>query len=114
MSRSGYSQVSQQDHNLEEVELQSHGADSADASESSGAQSGTREFLTKRAIYSSAAVEQRTPRLPNENDAAYKRRVHMAHLNSILHSIGWVAAAIGIIYYTDMWNVVRYDTRVMQ
>lgn len=71
-----------------------------------------RQPLTKRAIYSSHRVEARTPRLTGETDAAFKRRVTSSHLTAIAHSIGWVLAAIGIGFYTDMWNVIRYDYRV--
>lgn len=68
--------------------------------------------LTKRAIYSSHRIEARTPRGDGEDDAAYKRRIHAKHINAIVHSIGWVLAALAIIYYTDIWNVIRYDARV--
>ena len=73
-----------------------------------------RQPLTKRTIYSSHRVEARTPRLDGETDAAFKRRVTTSHLTAIAHSIGWVLAAIGILYYTDIWNVIRYDYRVNQ
>lgn len=32
----------------------------------------------------------------------------------MLHSLGWVAAAGLILYYTDLLNVIRFDTRVNQ
>lgn len=72
------------------------------------------EAMRRGATYSSRVLERRTPRLPNESDDAYRRRIRAQHISALLHSAGWVAAAIGVIYYTDMWNVVRYDVRVNQ
>jgi hypothetical protein len=106
-AQSSYTPVSMSD----SIELADVTLDSAVASDSRRPHDPP---LTKRAIYSSHRVEARTPRMDGETDAAYKRRVTTQHINAIIHSIGWVLAALAIIYYTDIWNVVRYDTRVNQ
>ena len=114
MSRGSYAPVSSVA--LNEVALENAdpaAAAAADAAEDAAAPtSESRRLLTKRRIYSAHRVERRTPRLPHETDEAYARRVNMQYLSGMLHSIGWVAAACAVLYFTDLWNVVRFDTRV--
>ena len=112
---STYAPVSTNDSiELADVALhQSHGVDAADVDDATPSQQ-ERQPLTKRAVYSSHRIEARTPRLDGETDAAYKRRITTQHLNAIMHSIGWVLAAGAIAYYSDIWNVIRYDQRVNQ
>lgn len=108
-SSASYTPVSTSDHiELETVQLDSTHSNDSSSRTSSSAPS----VAKKRAMYSTACIEGRTPQQPNESDDAYRRRIRAQHMNAIFHSIGWVLAAAGIIYYTDLWNVVRYDTRV--
>ena len=85
------------------MSLDSGDAQQPDAASAAGAP--TRRTTSHR-------VELRTPRLVGESDEAYKRRIQVAWVGAMIHSIGWVAAAIAILYFTDMWNVLRYDTRI--
>ena len=103
-----YAPVSQ----FEAVELGSHSTNSNVDTESASSSSSTQAPLTKRSIYSSHRIEARTPRFEGEDDAAYKRRITSQHLNAIIHSLGWVIAAGAVLYFTDLWNIVRYDVRV--
>ena len=110
-----YAPVATEPVELAEVSLDGDLRDSAAAAASAASPDGSsRPSLTKRPIYSAHRVESRTPRVPGETDEAFKRRVNVAYVNALLHSVAWVAAALLILYYTDMWNIVRYDTRINQ
>lgn len=116
MSGPSYARVATEPVELAEVSLEGDLRDTAGASASAASAEGvsSRPSLTKRAVYSAHRVESRTPRVPGETDEAFKRRVNVAYVNALLHSLAWVAAAALILYYTDMWNIVRYDTRINQ
>lgn len=109
-----YAPVATEPVELAEVSLDGDLRDSAAAASAASPDGSSRPSLTKRPIYSAHRVESRTPRVPGETDDAFKRRVNVAYVNALLHSVAWVAAALLILYYTDMWNIVRYDTRINQ
>jgi len=117
MSRSSYSAVPREEVPLQDVTLErGDGVASAADSSSSNAAEGKDEKrpLTKRTLYSSHRIEGRTPRLAGESDEDFKRRVHSQHLAALAHAVVWVLLAVGVLYYTDMINVVRYDVRINQ
>ena len=97
---------------LENANLAGSAPEPEDFSHETAAAGPAQQPLTKRAVYSPHRVELRTPRLPGETDAAYKRRINSAYWSALAHSLGWVLAALAIIYYTDLIDVIRYDQRL--
>jgi hypothetical protein len=118
MSRSSYSAVPREEVPLQDVTLERGDgmASAVDSSSSSHAAEGkdAKRPLTKRTLYSAHRIEGRTPRLAGESDEDFKRRVHSQHLAALAHAVVWVVLAVGVLYYTDMINVVRYDMRINQ
>lgn len=62
------------------------------------------------ARYSQLSQDENEPAVADDPAAERKRRA--ARINSYVHSALWVAAAIFIIYYGDMYRVIRTDPRV--
>jgi hypothetical protein len=119
MSRSSYSAVPREEVPLQDVTLErgdgvASAADSSSSSNAAAEGKDEKRPLTKRTLYSSHRIEGRTPRLAGESDEDFKRRVHSQHLAALAHAVVWVLLAVGVLYYTDMINVVRYDVRINQ
>jgi len=122
MSSARYAAVPREEVPLQNVSLESgdvNAASSADADAggddaSSSGTTPARKHLTKRTLYSSHRIEEHTPRLAGETDDAFRRRVNSAHMGALMHSVVWVLLAGAVLFYTDLFTVVRYDTRVNQ
>jgi len=114
-----YARVPNEAVELEDVQLESSNIRDTVAPSDSSRRSSTDEGNQtnderprRRLAYSSQHIARRTPRLDGESDDDYNRRIRTQHISSLMHSIGWVAAAFAVIYFTDLLNVVRYDQRL--
>lgn len=58
-------------------------------------------------------TQRATDRLPNESDLQYQQRMKLLHQSNLLHSIIWLLAATGILYYTGLpYQLVTHDNQL--
>lgn len=64
-------------------------------------------------ISSSLQQQYTLKQLPDETEQEYQQRINKLHKINIIHSIAWLIAAIVIIYYYDLYNVLfKLDQRL--